>query len=171
MVSFYFQDFQLLQQCPACLVRLTWIVSLGGRWPYSWCLVGCCCQDLFRIARSILVETVSSAPIRIGITVTFMFFLVLWQDVGIYLSFSVSFIFTQWSTEMMKPIIRQIIISIGIFHISVSWWSFTRVWVTASLLKSPGLFSVFRSFSIMLLFGWSPLVHQLPTHVVHFVIL
>ena len=46
----------LLQQCPACLVHLTWIVfMIGGRWPYSWCLVGCCCQDLFRIARSILV--------------------------------------------------------------------------------------------------------------------
>ena len=44
----------LLQQCPACLVRLTWIVFvIGGRWPYSWCLVGCCCQDLLRIARSI----------------------------------------------------------------------------------------------------------------------
>ena len=36
----------LLQQCPACLVRLTWIVFvIGGRWPNSWCLVGCCCQD------------------------------------------------------------------------------------------------------------------------------
>ena len=46
----------LLQQCPACLVRQTWIVFvIGSRWPYSWCLVGCCCQDLFRIARSILV--------------------------------------------------------------------------------------------------------------------
>ena len=44
----------LLQQCPACLVRLTWIILvIGGRWPYSWCLVGCCCQDLFKIARSI----------------------------------------------------------------------------------------------------------------------
>ena len=41
----------LLQQCPACLVRLTWIVfAMGGR-----CLVGCCHQDLFNIARSILV--------------------------------------------------------------------------------------------------------------------
>ena len=31
----------LLQQCPACLVRLTWIVFvMGGRWPYSWCFVG-----------------------------------------------------------------------------------------------------------------------------------
>ena len=46
----------LLQQCPACLVRLTWIVFvIGGKWPYSGCLVGCCCHDLFRIARSILV--------------------------------------------------------------------------------------------------------------------
>ena len=46
----------LLQQCPTCLVRLTWIVFvMGGRWPYSWCLVGCCRQDLFNIARNILV--------------------------------------------------------------------------------------------------------------------
>ena len=46
----------LLQQCPACLVCLTWIVFvMGGSWPYSWCLVGCCRQDLFNIARNILV--------------------------------------------------------------------------------------------------------------------
>ena len=46
----------LLQQCPACLVRLTWIVFvIGGRWLYSWCLVGCCRLDLFKIARNILV--------------------------------------------------------------------------------------------------------------------
>ena len=33
----------LFQQCPACLVRLTWIVfEMRGRWPYSWCRVGCC---------------------------------------------------------------------------------------------------------------------------------
>ena len=46
----------LLQQCPACLVRLTWIVfMMRGRWSYSWCFVGCCRQDLFNIARNILV--------------------------------------------------------------------------------------------------------------------
>ena len=44
-----------LQQCPACLVCLTWIVfMMGGRWLYSWCLVGCCRQDLFNIALNIL---------------------------------------------------------------------------------------------------------------------
>ena len=36
----------LLQQCPACLVRRTCIVFvMGGKCPYSWSLVGCCCQD------------------------------------------------------------------------------------------------------------------------------
>ena len=48
-------------------------------------------------------------------------------------------------------------------HISVSRWFLTGVWVTASLLKSPGLFLVFWPFSTMLSFGWSPLVHQLPS--------
>ena len=37
----------LLQQCPACLARLTWkVFVIGGRWPYSWCLVGCCRQKM-----------------------------------------------------------------------------------------------------------------------------
>ena len=46
----------LIQQCHACLVRLTLIVFvMGGRWPYSWCFVGCCLNDLFYIARNILV--------------------------------------------------------------------------------------------------------------------
>ena len=46
----------LLQQCPACLVRLACIVFvMGGRWPYSWCLVGCYCQEFFNIALNILV--------------------------------------------------------------------------------------------------------------------
>ena len=45
----------LLQQCPACLVRLILIAFvMGGRWPYSCCFVGCCLQDLFNIARSII---------------------------------------------------------------------------------------------------------------------
>ena len=40
----------LLPQFLACLVRLTCIVFVTGcRWPYSWCFVGCCRQDLFRM--------------------------------------------------------------------------------------------------------------------------
>ena len=40
----------LLQQCPACLVRLTLMVFvMGGRWSYSCCFVGCCLQELINI--------------------------------------------------------------------------------------------------------------------------
>ena len=50
-------SFLLLHQCPACLVRLTWIVFvMGGRWPYSWCLVGCCRQDLRSILNNLFVH-------------------------------------------------------------------------------------------------------------------
>ena len=46
----------LLQQCPTGLLRLTWIVFvMGGKWPCSCCFVGCCLQDLFNIAHSILM--------------------------------------------------------------------------------------------------------------------
>ena len=46
----------LLQQYSARLVRLTLIVfEMEGKWSYSCCFVGCCLQDLFKIARSILV--------------------------------------------------------------------------------------------------------------------
>ena len=99
--------------------------------------------------------TIPKAPITIGIIFTYMFhsfFNSLARSR--YLSFFSHSFFT---------IIIIIIIAIGVFHISVSWWSFTGVWVTANLLMTPGLFSVFWPFSIMLLFGWSPLVHQPPT--------
>ena len=34
-------SFLLLQQCPACVVCITWIVFvMGGRRPYTWCFVG-----------------------------------------------------------------------------------------------------------------------------------
>ena len=36
----------LLQQCPACLVCLIWMVlEMEGRCPYSCCFMGCCFQD------------------------------------------------------------------------------------------------------------------------------
>ena len=44
------------------------------------------------------------------------------------------------------------------FHISVSWCSFTGVWVTTSLLRSLGFFSVLWPMSTLLLFGLSPRV-------------
>ena len=47
----------LRQQCPACLVRLIWVIlAMGGRWPYSHCFLRCCFPDLFNIDRSILMQ-------------------------------------------------------------------------------------------------------------------
>ena len=53
------------------------------------------------------------------------------------------------------------IYSLRVFHITISWWFFTGVWMTASHLNSPGLLSVFWSFTTLLYFGWSSLVIQL----------
>ena len=78
--------------------------------------------------------------------------------------FSFSFTFTLWSVGTAKSTILQVIIiiySLRAFHISFSWWSFTGVWVTASLLKSPGLFSVFWLFSIIVwLVSTRPLISK-----------
>ena len=46
-----------------------------------------------------------------------------------------------------------IVYSFRVFHTSVSWWFLTGVWVTASLLKSPGLVSGFWPFLAMPSFG------------------
>ena len=54
-----------------------------------------------------------------------------------------------------------------VFHTSISWWSFTRVWETASFLKSAGLFSVFWPILTVRSSGCSQLVPQFPTHLVH----
>ena len=109
------------------------------------------------------LRRVPGAPIKFGITVTFMLqsFLVLRQGLSTCLSFSL--IFTLWSVRFSSffffffflliitrsiTIILMIIYSLRVF-LGLSWWSFTEIWVTASLFKPSGLFSVFWLFSIM----------------------
>ena len=36
------------------------VLEMRGAWPYSCCFVGCCFQDLFNIARSIILQLLSS---------------------------------------------------------------------------------------------------------------
>ena len=51
----------LLEQYPACFVCLIWmILEVGDKWPYSWCFLGCCFQDLFSRAHSIFTLSPSS---------------------------------------------------------------------------------------------------------------
>ena len=46
----------VLQQCPACLVCVIWMDwEIGSKRPNSHCFVGCTFQDLYQIARSILL--------------------------------------------------------------------------------------------------------------------
>ena len=62
-----------------------------------------------------------------------------------------------------------------VFHASINWWSFGRIWMTASLLRSQGLVSIFcriitmvlvlplifNSFSLFSRLWWLFQVHQL----------
>ena len=47
--------------------------------------------------------------------------------------------------------------SLRVFHISVSLWFLTEVWVTISVLESPGLFSVFELLNSLIVWMVSPL--------------
>ena len=49
----------------------------------------------------------------------------------------------QWPKETLLLLLLLLLYNLRISHTSVSWWSFTGVRVTASLLGSPGLFPVF----------------------------
>ena len=120
--------------------------------------------------------SVPSTPITVGITVTFKFhsfFSTLTRSQYFYS------ILVHYSAGSLFLLIVSFVdyyyyyyySHIRVFHISVSRWFFTGVWVTANLLKSPGLVSVFWPFSIMLSFGWSPPVRQLSSPPVPLVIL
>ena len=46
--------YELVPTFPA-VSHILIVFVMGGRWPYSYCFVGCCLHDLFNIACSILV--------------------------------------------------------------------------------------------------------------------
>ena len=52
--------------------------------------------------------------------------------------------------------------SLRVFHINISWWSFAEVWVTASLLKSRGLFSILAklNYAVVWMVSTHPLISK-----------
>ena len=139
---------------------------------------------------------VPNTPITIGTIITFMFhsfFNSLARSRYLFF-FSLSFRFILWSARTAKSTILQIFLflliimrcgllarirwsvcmlkyyyyftPLKVFNPDISWWIFTGVWETASLLKTPGLFSVFWPFSIM-----PPLSRQLRSPLVPLIIL
>ena len=58
----------------------------------------------------------------------------------------------------------NIYFSLRVFHTWVSWWSFIGFQLTASLLGSPKVFSLFWQMLEMLWFRWSHFVPRFPIH-------
>ena len=154
--------------CKALCIVISFLVF----WPICWSSS----IDCFNNGPENLLSLVSSSflvSLRYSFVI-FFFPLRLFDDVHFqYLqvfSFFQNVLILSWFDHSFNIIIIIAVVVvvfyhyllIRVFHISISWWSFTGVWVTASLLKSLGFFSVFWPFSIMLKFGWSPLVRQLP---------
>ena len=90
--------------------------------------------------------TIPSAPITIGITITFMFDSFLSSLArSKYSSFFDSLSVVRqggkvhYATGALFFVDLLSFYSLSVFHSSVSWWSFTRVQVSTSLLKSPAL--------------------------------
>ena len=102
--------------------------------------------------------TVPKAPIPIGIIVNFMlhsFFQFPSKVEVLILLFTFFQFYSVVSRDSKVDNFANsiIIYSSRVFHISIGWWFFTGVWVTASLLKFPGFVLVFWPSSAMLSFG------------------
>ena len=84
-----------------------------------------------------LLVTVPKAPITIGIIVTFMFhsFFQFSSKIEVCIS-----LFTFFQLLLL---LLLLLLSLQVFNTNINWWSFTGVWVTVSLFRSTGLFSVF----------------------------
>ena len=96
--------------------------------------------------------TVLKAPITIGMIVTLMFHSFLFQFPSKVEVLILFFTFLQFYWLLLSSLL---------FHSSISWGSFTWVRVTANLLGSLGLFSVFdrsqQRCSLDGLFHWFPI--------------
>ena len=86
---------------------------------------------------------------------------------GYFVHFEAVYYLALWN----HIIIIIIVIIYSEFFTSVLADGLSLEFVTASVPKSPGLFSVFWLISVMLLFGWSPLVFLFPSHPVSLLIL
>ena len=113
---------------------------------------------------------VPSAPTTIDVTVKFMFHsffrsLANFNDLFLFSFFNWFSLYGPLGRQ--SPLFGKFSFFVNnyftLFHTSVRWWFSTRVRVTASRPKSPGLFSVLWPISILLLFGWSLLVLLLPS--------
>ena len=117
----------LLQQCPACLVRLTWIVFvIGGRWPYSWCTRWCLTLRFMFYAFSRQSETWNA---RLDTTVYWLLRLKLflfWR-VGVFLLCVLSFLLRLESGKPMVNSLVKFVVVVVVVVVVVFFLSFFKL--------------------------------------------
>ena len=55
---------------------------MGGRWPYSCCFVGCCLQDLFKIAHRIISRFINNNFIYLSTIIIINIDQFYWYDIN-----------------------------------------------------------------------------------------
>ena len=110
-----------LQQSPTYLVRLTWMVlEIGGRWPYSYCFVGCWFEDLFNTARNILVQLpLSFSPLHfISVHMVHPYRIdtpAAWKKLSFILSGILDFHMIDYRLITVHAFARRILVDLNIF--------------------------------------------------------
>ena len=137
----------LLQVQGTCVTFLSWILTLFSTGTTKSTIRHVFFFYLLNITRSSLLVSIRWSIFIIRQIISCIIFSNTYSGFFIYhLVASSNFILlqnSQWFTHYYYLLFESF------FHISVSWWFLTEVWVTAILLKSPGLFSVFWPISIM----------------------
>ena len=122
----------LLQQSSACLIRLTCIVFvMGGKWPYSWYLVGYCRQDLFNIALNKCLSPSLSLSLHFSLCLSPTLSLSLFVSLPLFLPFSLYlylyvskysyiyiYIYIYWNAYDLKFHVEGKILHCDLFNIS-----------------------------------------------------
>ena len=63
------------------------------------------------------------------------------------LNYLIFFYFSDKALLLLLLLLLLLCYFLGAFHISISWWSFTWVWETKSLLKSPEISSILANLN------------------------
>ena len=102
----------LLQQCPACLVRLTWIVFvIGGRYPLTDC---CVVLQLFNVARHMKCFKLRLKPWRPS------YLDILYVYICVYVCVCMYLVTPPYKKDTIQP---------QYYYWSLQPWSLSRCWI------------------------------------------
>ena len=105
---------------PPCLVRLTWMdFEIGGKWPYSFCFMESCRQELFKITRTILMYFPSSIAMRfVSVHMMQLYSSIdtatAWKNIRFILSDRLDFHTTNIRSIAVHTFVRSMLISLSV---------------------------------------------------------